>query len=142
MKEKVKSIINIIFIILPLPVFILLVYEICHSNYIVQVNNDNIDIIEYYLENENIKINSNIKEIKLYTKVFRYDLNIIYDNNEIENYSYSWTHKIDLSESFIDYIIKHNSNHIILITGFAFLISISICDRTITKLKRIKIEES
>lgn len=75
MKHLISSIISSIFIILPLPLIILCIYEFNNSNYIVKVDNNNINTIQNYLEKDDITIDGNVKEIILHSKIFSYELN-------------------------------------------------------------------
>lgn len=128
MKTIIKSIILAIFIILPLPCFFLLINETFNSSYSIVVDSNNINIINEYLNRNNIAINGNITKIKLNEKMFECNFELIYDNGNIQSESFSTKRtNTELSE-FMDYIIDNSWNSkyhfIALLTIFSTCVSI------------------
>lgn len=136
MKHLISSIISSIFIILPLPLIILCIYEFNNSNYIVKVDNNNINTIQNYLEKDDITIDGNVKEIILHSKIFSYELNIIYDTNENKKIYYE---RPDLDNHFVNYLIENNINNKMQIIGLLLIPSIFISINQITKLNKKEI---
>lgn len=136
MKHLISSIISSIFIILPLPLIILCIYEFHNLNYIVKVDNNNINTIQNYLEKNDIKIDGNVKEIILHSKIFSYELNIIYDTNENKKIYYE---RPDLDKNFVNYLIENNINNKTQIIGLLLIPSIFISINQISKLNKKEI---
>lgn len=136
MKQLISSIISSFFIFLPLILIILCIYEFNNLYYIVKVDNNNISIIENYLDKNDIIIDENIQEIILHSKIFSYELNIIFDTNENKIIYYE---RPDLDKDFVNYLIENNINNKMQIIGTILIISIFISINQISKLTKKEI---
>lgn len=122
-KKTINNVITYTLIFLPLPITLFLFYGIIHDNYRIIVNSTNISTVQSYLDINNIKVESNIKEVVLYSRVFECDLLIIYDTNETEKITFE---RVKFDKNFANYIIEHNYNNKLVVLAKLLICSLGI----------------
>ena len=122
-KKTINNVITYTLIFLPLPITLFLFYGIIHDNYRIIVNSTNISTVQSYLDINNIKVESNIKEVVLYSRVFECDLLIIYDTNETEKITFE---RVKFDKNLANYIIEHNYNNKLVVLAKLLICSLGI----------------